>query len=515
MSKQNFLGIDVGTSSIKVSILNGESGNCIASTFYPKHEANIISQRPGWAEQHPEDWWQHFKIALQELKSVVSDANDFKQISAIGISYQMHGLVLVDKNHTPIRPAIIWCDSRAVEIGARALQEIGESRCLENLLNSPGNFTASKLKWVKENEKENYRKIYKIMLPGDFMAMKLTGKINTTASALSEGIFWDFKNNKLSSLIMDYFGFEESLIPEVVDIFANQGQLSQKVAEELGLPAGIPVAYRAGDQINNAFALNVLSPGEIAANAGTSGVIYAVTDTIKFDPQSRVNTFLHLNHKYQSDETRLGVLLCLNGTGILYSWLKKMIGTGLSYQQMNQAAAKVPIGSQGLKILPFGNGAERIFNNKIIGSHLIDLNFNIHSSSAHIFRAAQEGIAFAFKYGIDILRDSLAINPTIIRAGKSNLFLSPLFTEILSNITGAKIELLETDGALGAARGAAVGCGYYRSFSEAFRNLAIKETYEYSNYEHSNNEHFKSDNLNQQYQDAYHQWCLALKRTLP
>jgi xylulokinase len=494
----HLLGIDIGTSSIKTSVLDGKTGKCIATAIYPETESPIISKQTGWAEQEPEMWWNNLKTTL---KLLVSKFNiDLKKIEAIGISYQMHGLVIVDQEQKPLRPSIIWCDSRAVETGNKAFKEIGEQKCLKNLLNSPGNFTASKLKWVKDHEPDIYKKIYKIMLPGDYIAMKLSGEINTTVSGLSEGIFWNFKENKIANLLLDYYGFSHDIIPDLIPTFTNQLVISKSIAEELGLKPGTKISYRAGDQPNNALSLNVLNPGEIAATGGTSGVVYGVTDQIKFDPQSRVNTFAHVNHT--SDTTRLGVLLCINGTGIMNSWLRKNIGNdAISYKEMNKLASAVPVGSEGLSVLPFGNGAERMLGNKIVGAHFAGLHLNLHSKN-HIFRAAQEGIAFSFKYGIDIMNKEVGINPSVIRAGYANLFLSPVFCKALSCISNSAIELYETDGALGAARGAGIGAGYYQDFDEAFSTLKKLQVIE-------------PDKHNiVAYHIAYKKWLQVLKKNL-
>jgi xylulokinase len=459
------LGFDIGSSSIKASILDVENGMVIAEDFYPKEEMAIVSPQPGFAEQNPETWWEYSKLLLKQL---LSNKNvDGKKINSIGISYQMHGLVLVDKKQNVLRPSIIWCDSRAVNIGNDAFRAIGEEYCLSHLLNSPGNFTASKLAWVKQNEPEVFNSIYKFMLPGDFIAMKLTGEISTTISGLSEGIFWDFAENIVSDKVLEEYGIPKSFVPEIYPTFSVQGKIKMEVAEELGISSDAVVSYRAGDQPNNAFSLNVLNAGEVAATAGTSGVVYGVIDQVNYDKLSRVNQFAHLNHS--RDKISLGVLLCINGTGIQNSWLRKNFASALSYNEINQLASTVPIGSEGVSILPFGNGAERVLQNKNIGSQIIGLDFNRHTH-AHVFRAAQEGIVFTFKYGVDIMKE-MGLNINVIRAGKGNMFLSEIFRNTLANITGASIELYETDGAQGAARGAAVGCGAYSSFTDAFASL--------------------------------------------
>ncbi len=459
------LGIDLGSSSVKVSVIDGESGKCLASSFHPKDEMKIIARKPGWAEQDTETWWTNLKASISYCNNQLGARKN--EIGAIGISYQMHGLVTLDKNLKVLRPSIIWCDGRAVDYGNKAYNGIGKEFCLSHLLNSPGNFTAAKLAWVKENEPELFAEIYKIVLPGDYFALRLTGETLTTYSGLSEGIFWDFVNESVSSEILDFFGFKKDILAAAIPSFSLQGRLLKSVSDELDLPEGIPVSYRAGDQPNNALSLNVMEPGEVAATAGTSGVIYGITDQKKHEPLSRVNSFLHVNHS--ESRPRLGVLLCINGTGILNSWLKRNTGSKISYNEMNELAEKIIPGSEGLTILPFGNGAERMLGNRDIGARIVGLNFNTHTN-AHLFRAAQEGIVFSINYGLEIMKET-GIIPTVIRAGAANMFQSPVFREALSCITGKEIHLYNTDGSLGAARGAGIGCGYYKSAKEAFAGL--------------------------------------------
>lgn len=459
------LGIDIGTSSIKVSVVDAQTQKTVASAQYPETESPITTLHPGWAEQSPDMWWQHVQQAIKMCNQ--SGKYDAQDIAAIGIAYQMHGLVLVDKEQNLLRDSIIWCDSRAVQLGDQAFDAIGHDKCLTHLLNSPGNFTASKLAWVKQNEPQIYAQIDKIMLPGDYIAMKLSGEITTSISALSEGVFFDFVNNSISKDIINHYGFSESLFPRVQQVFSDHGGVLPSIAQQLGLRAGIPIAYKAGDQPNNALSLNVLNAGEVAATAGTSGVIYGVSDKLTYDPQSRVNTFAHVN--YTEQQKSLGVLLCINGTGSLYRWTKNLFGSAVNYSQMNTEAAKVPLGSDGLRILPFGNGAERMLNNELIGVHFHNIDLNLHTQ-AHIFRAVQEGIASAFRYGVDIMREN-GMNPTVIRAGKANLFLSDLFAQTFVNATGIPVELYNNDGSVGAALGAGIGSGIFSSPQEAFKQM--------------------------------------------
>lgn len=490
------LGYDIGSSSVKASLVSAATGECIGSAHSPKKEMVIEARQPGWAEQDPLTWWDNLKTATREV--LAKTGVDVSEIKAIGISYQMHGLVCIDRNGNVLRPSIIWCDSRAVAIGEEAFRAIGPDQCLQTMLNSPGNFTASKLRWVKDHEPATYEKIWKIMLPGDYIAMKLTGEVVTTVSGLSEGIFWDFRQNSPSDSLFHYHGFDKSILPEITDTFSVQGKVSTGAAADTGLAAGTPVSYRAGDQPNNAFSLNVLEPGEIAATAGTSGVVYGVSGEIRFDPQSRVNTFAHVNHKAGHD--RLGVLLCINGTGILNAWLKYNTGyEPAGYEVMNEEAARIPVGSDGLVILPFGNGAERVLGNRNPGGIIASLDFNRHTR-AHLARAAQEGIVFTFCYGMEVMRQT-GIVPSVIRAGHTNMFLSPLFREALACTSGASIELYNTDGSQGAALGAGVGAGIFNNFAEAFAGLRRIGTTEPDN-----------TKVNA-YQQGYKKWLEVLRLT--
>ncbi len=488
------LGYDIGSSSVKVCLVEAESGKIAASDFYPKQEMEITAAKPGWAEQNPSDWWENLKKAHHSVmnKSGVSGT----EVKAIGITWQMHGLVLVDKDKNVLRPSIIWCDSRAVPYGEKAFKAIGEEKCLSHLLNSPGNFTASKLAWVKENEPHIYDKIDKLMLPGDYIAMKLSDQIAVTIEGLSEGIFWDFKTQSLSKDVLEYYGIPESFIPEIKPIFGHQAEVSSNAAAELGLQVGTPISYRAGDQPNNALSLNVFNPGEVASTAGTSGVVYGVSDKLEYDKKSRVNTFAHVN--YTEEQTRLGILLCINGTGILNSWLKRNLALeGLSYADMNNLAAQSPIGSKGISIIPFGNGAERVLENRDVNCSIHGINFNIHDKR-DILRAAQEGIVFSYQYGMEVMRE-MGMNIHLIRAGYANMFLSPIFSQTLANVSEATIELYNTDGAAGAARAAGMGIGYYKSNDEAFASLEKLSVIE------PQNQHKEA------YTEAYEKWKSFLK----
>lgn len=465
MARRYLLGFDVGSSSVKASLTDVDNGEIAASAFFPEHEAPIMAVKAGWAEQDPNMWWENAKLSLQKIMAETGAKGE--DILAIGISYQMHGLVCVDKQQQVLRPSIIWCDSRAVPYGEDAFHNIGENTCLSKLLNSPGNFTASKLAWVKENEPEIYDKIDKIMLPGDYIAMKLSGEVKTTISGLSEGMMWDFEAKKPAKFLLDYFGFSEDILPEIAPTFSVQSYVSKAAADELGLQEGTPISYRAGDQPNNAVSLNVFNPGEIASTAGTSGVVYGVLGDVNYDPKSRVNTFAHAN--YTTDLDRLGILLCINGTGILNAWVHRNITPDISYADMNELASQVAIGSEGVKIIPFGNGAERVLENQEVGCSIRGLNFNKHNR-AHIVRASQEGIVFSFCYGMEIMQE-MGMDIKKIHAGKANMFLSPIFRDTLAGVSGATIELYETDGSAGAAKGAGIGAGIYKDHDEAFSTL--------------------------------------------
>ncbi len=493
------LGIDLGSSSVKASLVEILSGNTVATAQSPSSEMPILSLQPGWAEQDPELWWEHLIQCVRDVR--IKSGIPPHRVLAIGIAYQMHGLVITDKLNRPIRPAIIWCDSRAVEIGREAQSQLGESFCQERYLNSPGNFTASKLRWVKVNEPERFERIHKAMLPGDYIAMRMTGQAATTETGLSEGILWDYRNSRLANDLMDCYGINEQILPPTVPVFSIQGKLRDEAAAELSLLPGTPIAYRSGDQPNNAFSLNVLEPGETAATAGTSGVIYSVTDQPAFDSQSRVNTFIHVNNV--PSRKRNGVLLCVNGAGILNSWLRSnvLLKEGAAgYEEMNALASGVPAGADGLSFLPFGNGAERILGNRSPGATLHGLNFNRHNRS-HLFRAAQEGIVFAMMFGFEILRE-IGMQSKVIKAGQANMFLSPIFRAAFVNTTLQTLELYDTDGAKGAALGAGIGAGIYQSFAEAFAGLKQVAAFE------------PDASLADQYGNAFNRWKNELNHRL-
>lgn len=492
----NFLGIDLGSSSIKVSVYDADQGKVIGSGQFPDEEQIIESPHQGWAEQDPEMWWKNFKNAYSR---VIKETDiDPKSIKAIGISYQMHGLVTIDKNGKSIRPSIIWCDSRAIPYGEKAFNELGHEYALKHLLNSPGNFTAAKLAWMKDQEPEKYKSIAHWMLPGDYFAFRFTGEPTTTRTGLSEGIFWDFENQTINSKLLDFYGFDSSQIPEIVPAIGEQGTIRESTAEELGLSDDVKITYRAGDQPNNAFSLNVVNPGEVAATAGTSGVIYAVTDKNIYDQKSRINTFLHVNDTEQ--EKRNGVLICVNGTGILYSWLKRILNTGsdsITYESLNALVSKAKPGAAGIKFYPFGNGAERILENKMIYAQVHGIDFNLHKAE-HLVRAGMEGIVYALMLGFDIMKDN-DFKVESIKAGHANLFLSKEFRGMFANITQTPVELYDTDGAAGAARGAALGYDYYSDFKETFESLKKID-------------HIEPDvERMKQYEELYNEW----KQSLP
>lgn len=497
MAKRYLLGFDVGSSSVKASLVDADTGKCAASAFFPEKEAPIKAVKKGWAEQDPQSWWDYAKLSLAKVMAYTGAKGE--DIKAIGISYQMHGLVCVDKDMKPLRDSIIWCDSRAVPYGERAFDAIGHEKCLSHLLNSPGNFTAAKLAWVKDNEPDTYEKIHKIMLPGDYLALCLSGEANTTVSGLSEGMFWDFKNHRVADFLMDHYGFGSAIVPDIVPTFSVQSKVSAKAAAETGLAEGTPITYRAGDQPNNALSLNVFNPGEIASTAGTSGVVYGVLGEVNYDTKSRVNTFAHVNHT--ADSTRLGVLLCINGTGILNAWVRRTVAPeGISYAEMNDLAASVPIGSDGVTIIPFGNGAERVLENKETGCIVSGINFNKHGK-AHIIRAAQEGIVFSFCYGMEIM-EQMGMDIKKIHAGRANMFLSPLFRDTLASVSGATIELYDTDGSVGAAKGAGIGAGIYKDHDEAFASLERLQV-------------IRPDEARQgEYREAYAAWKELLERNI-
>ena len=490
-----YLGLDIGSSSVKAALVEISSGKSIGVVQEPSEEMSMFAQKNGWAEQKPEDWWLHTCNSIARLKQQYNVSRT--QIKGIGISYQMHGLVLVDKSGKVLRKSIIWCDSRAVDIGNNAFKEIGEDVCTTHLLNSPANFTASKLKWVQQHEPEIYNQIYKFMLPGDYIAFKFSNKINTTISGLSEGIFWDFKKQKIADFLFESYGINSSLIPDIVDTFGEQSKVDEKGEQQSGIAVGTPIYYRAGDQPNNALSLNVFHPGEVAATGGTSGVVYAVTNNLSVKESSRVNNFAHVNYQ-KGASVRIGKLLCINGAGIQYRWLLNNLALS-SYEEMNTLASEIPVGSDGVCLIPFGNGAERMLNNKEIGTRIVNMNLNNHHKG-HICRAALEGIAFSFVYGMEILKSD-GIDASVIRAGNDNLFRSEIFANTVATLIEQEIEIFNTTGAIGAARAANLHTGDFESFGKSIMDNDHVMTYM----------PFKEK---QPYIDAFKNWEKELELTL-
>jgi xylulokinase len=307
---------------------------------------------------------------------------------------------------------------------------------------------------------------------------------------------WNFKKEKVAADLLKYYGIDKELLSPLVPTFGEQGKLSYAAATELKLKAGIPVSYRAGDQPNNAFSLNVSQPGEVAATAGTSGVVYGIIDKPSYDPKSRVNTFVHVNHSKK--DPRYGVLLCVNGTGILNSWLRKNFFGDSSYEQINKEASMAPAGSDELLVYPFGNGAERVLENKDLGAVMKVLQFNRHNRG-HIARASQEGIVFALHYGVEVMK-GMGMEIKTVRAGHANMFLSDVFSSVFVNTIGCELELYNTDGATGAARGAGIGVGVYKNFTEAYSSMEKIKSYSPTKAEQ------------EIYSSAYNKWKKQLKK---
>ena len=489
-----FLGYDLGSSSVKAALFDIKTHKVIASASYPPQEMKISSPYPGWAEQDPEEWWQNVIQVTRLLMSQVP--SEKHKVQGIGISYQMHGLIVLDKNRQILRPAIIWCDSRATIQGEKLYKSLGATYCQQRLLNAPGNFTAAKLSWIRENEPEIFGQIDTIMLPGDFLAFKLTGEIFTTISGLSEGTFWDFENHEPAEKLLNCVQGSGEILPKLTDTFGLQGNLTTKAAHALNLPSDIPLWYRAGDQPNNALALGVSAPGEVAASGGTSGVVYGIADAHINDTKNRINSFAHVNHS--KPETRLGVLLCINACGILYRWIRQNIGNSATYDQLELLAAQSMVGAQGLSFLPFGNGGERMLLFKNESAQLYGLDLNRHERK-DLIRAGLEGVAFSFVYGIEMMK-TLGVPIQKINVANDNLFQSDIFSQTIANLAEATIEMKVTTGAIGAAQAAAFASGAYASLKEATFDPTISKTF--------------NPAISGHYKQAYEQWKNYLKLSL-
>ena len=319
--------------------------------------------------------------------------------------------------------------------------------------------------------------------------------MTTTKTGLSEGMLWDYKNNSVADFLLKYYEIDSSLIPKIVPTFGFQCKLNKKGSSECGLLEDIPIYYRAGDQPNNALSLNVLNPGEIAATAGTSGVVFAVTDNVKTNESERINNFLHVNI---NNSISLGKLLCINGAGIQYAKLKNELNIN-SYDEMNKLSSVVEVGSKQLTYLPFGNGSERMLNNINVGSKMLNFDINIHKKE-HVIRATLEGIAFAFVYGMQILIND-GVKPKVIRAGNDNLFKSKVFGETISTLINTDIEIYETTGAFGAARAVDLRNRDFNKFENNIIENDFLRTFS------------PQPNLND-YKNAYNLWVEKLELTL-
>lgn len=467
------LGFDIGSSSIKGALIDAESKKTIRVVSAPDREMPIDSPDRGFAEQDPEMWWKYVCRCSNMLMEHHPEAKN--RIGAIGLTYQMHGLVLTDDEGKVLRSSVIWCDSRAVSTGRELEEKLDANAFLGSHYNVPGNFTFSKLRWVQKHQPDIFEQSEKFMLPGDYIAFRMTGEIRTSYTGLSEAILWNFKEGKANEDLLRQWDMDPRLIPGHAPSFATQGYVHATAREELGLDSGgkIPVSYRSGDQPNNAWSLNVNEPGVMAGAGGTSGVLYGISEDPVIDLTQRTNSFAHVN--YEPERPRIGVLLCINGAGILYSWIRKNItGSDFSYDELERRATSVAPGADGLQFLPFGNGAERMLQNKPVQAHLMQLDLNRHRQD-HIIRAGLEGVGFAFVYGYEIMK-GLGLASDILRVGNDNLFLSGIFSGLISAMTGMRIEIREATGAVGAALGAGVGAGIYTSPQDAMKDSAVLQT---------------------------------------
>lgn len=434
-----FLGIDVGTSSVKVSIV-GEDGVILASATAPaSSERAINSPNPNWAEQNPEDWWED---AQQAILNLPLEAR--LQVEAIGIAYQMHGLVLVDSQFQPVRPSIIWCDGRNIQESQILAESLGLDALENRLLNKPGTLTLAKLAWVAEHEPETLAKAHTFGLPGDFIAYKLTGEWSTTKSGYSEMVGWDF-----GASIPFEEGFRKAgwklPLPEARPNLEEGAPIQKVIAEKLGLPPSARVTYRAGDQPNNAFGLGVLQQGETAISAGTSGVLYGIGDSSP-GLHEGINRFLHVN-------SQIGVLMCLNGVGSALAFARRTWFQNQSYEALSELASQANPENCPY-FFPFGNGAERILSERAF-SGFTELDFNRHNLP-ELARSVFEGIAFAYRLGSEKMEKAGCLSK-VVNGTESGLLKSSFFAQLLANELQVELILSEGDGSTAAARGAALG----------------------------------------------------------
>jgi xylulokinase len=463
--EMKFLGIDIGTSGSR-SVVIDENGKVIASAT-ALHE-DFASPEIGWAEQNPDDWWRACKETIAKvLQTVKAD-----EISAISFSGQMHGSVFLDKADKVIRPALLWCDQRTEKQCDEITAKIGKERLIELVCNPAiTGFTLPKMLWLRENEPEKWARVATVLLPKDYIRLKLSGDKASDVADSSGTLLFDVQNRKWSGEMLSAFSIDEAILPKVYESIEVTGRVSESGASETGLKIGTPIIAGAGDNAAGAIGMGIVEVGKVSATIGTSGVIFAVSDKPRLDLQGRIHT---LCHAMPGRWHNTGVTL---SAGLSFKWFRENFGDGNSYDELVHEAEKVPSGSEGAIWLPYLMGERTPHLDANARAAFIGITAS--HTKAHFTRAVLEGVAFSLRDSLEIFKES-GVEISSIRLGGGGAK-SKLWRQIQADIYGKSVEIIEADegAAFGAAILAGVGVGAWKSVEEACeKTIRVAETIE-------------------------------------
>lgn len=451
-----YIGIDLGTSAVKVLLLSEKGIEKTASREYP-----LIFPKDGWSEQNPEDW---YKQTMEALKEVLTNI-DTSQVKSVSFSGQMHGLVLLDENDNVIRPAILWNDGRTDKETDYLNNVIGKDKLLENTGNIAfAGFTAPKILWVKENEPENFAKICKIMLPKDYISYMLTGNLCTDVSDASGTLYFDVGNRKWSQYMISILGIKEEMLPKVLESCECAGIIKKDVANELGLPEDVKVIIGAGDNAAAAIGTGTVKDGDCNISLGTSGTIFVVSDKFSYDKVNAIHSFCSASGNYHYMACMLSAASCCNW------WIEKILGTK-DYRSVDKVSHK--LGENEVFWLPYLMGERSPLNDPYARAAFIGMS--LATTKDEMSLAVLEGVAFALRQNLDIIR-SLGVEVTESRVcgGGSK---DALWLRIIASVLNVKltVPVLQEGAALGAALLAAKGVMDASEYETLAEKLTQKE----------------------------------------
>ena len=468
------MGIDVGTTGTRAVIVRPD-GHVVGAATGDHQPMRML--RPGWAEQDPEDWWQ---AALVAIRRALSEARlKGSEVAAVGFTGQMHGVVLLDKALTVLRPALIWCDQRSQPQCEWITQKTGRERLIQYVSNPAlTGFSAPKLLWVRDNEPQVFERAAHFLLPKDFVRFRMTGEFASDVSDASGTLLFDVTNRRWSREMLAALEIDSALLPRVFESPEITGEITQETAVLTGLTAGTPVAAGAGDQAASAVGNGIVLPGLTSATLGTSGVIFSYTESPKLDPRGRIHTFCH------AVPGKWHVMGVTQGAGLSLRWFRDQFAPSETwyarntdadpYELLIRQAERVPAGCDGLLWLPYLMG-ERTPH---LDAQARGMWFGLTAAHtrAHLIRSILEGVAFSLRDSLEIFKE-IEIPVEQIRAsgGGSRSF---LWRQIQADIFGKELVTLRTSegSALGAALLAGVGARIYASVEESARYaIEVKE----------------------------------------